>query len=79
MAATFTAPVKINGQEVPALMNLKAKVSIMLSDLVKKLRLPIFYTFVVTIAGITRASKRFIGLYENVFININKVVYKTII
>ena len=61
------------------MVDLGAEVSVILLDLVKKLGLSIFYIFVVIIAGIIRVSKRFIGLYENVFININKVIYKIII
>ena len=61
------------------MVDLGAEVSIILSDLVKKLGLLISYTFIVTIAGIIGASKRFIRLYEDVPININKIIYKTII
>jgi len=61
------------------LVDLGAEVSIMLSDLAKKLGLLISYTFIVTIASIIRVSKRFIRLYEDIFININRVIYKTII
>ena len=77
MTAISTASVKINRQKVSALVDLGAEVFVMLLDLVKKLGLSISYTFVVTIAGITGVSKRFIGLYENIPININKVIYKT--
>ena len=61
------------------MVNLKAKVSIILLNLIKKLRLSIFYISVVTIVGIIEVNKRFIKLYENIFININKIIYKTAI
>ena len=61
------------------MVNSEAEVSIMSSDLAKKLRLSISYTFVVTIVGAIRASKRFIRLYENISININKIIHKTIV
>ena len=44
--------------------------------MVKKLGLLIFYIFIVIIAGIIGVSKRFIRLYENILININRVIYK---
>ena len=61
------------------MINLGAEVSVMLLDLVKKLRLLIFYTFIVIIVGIIRISKRFIGLYKDVPININRVIYKAVV
>ena len=79
IAVTPIASVKINKQEISALVDLGAKVSIISSDLAKKLRLSISYTFVVTIVGAIRASKRFIRLYENISININKIIHKTIV
>jgi hypothetical protein len=76
MAATPTAPVRINGQEVTALVDSGAEVSVMSSDLAKKLGLAISRTFIVTMSGATGAGKRFIGLCEDVPIDINKVVHK---
>ena len=60
-------------------MDLGAEVSIILLDLVKKLGLLISYTFIVTIAGVIGVSKRFIRLYEDVPININRVIYKAVV
>ena len=79
MAIIFTAPVKINKQEVLALMDLRIEVSIISLNLIKKLRLLIFYIFVIIMTGIIKVNKRFIELYENIFININKIIYKIII
>ena len=79
MVVILTAPIKINGQEVLALIDLGAEVFIILLDLVKKLELLIFYIFIVIIIGIIEVNKRFIKLYKNVFININKIIYKIII
>jgi hypothetical protein len=79
MAACPTAPVKINGQDVPALVDSGAEVSVMSSDLAKKLGLPISHTFIVTMSGATGANKRFIGLCEDVPIDINRVVHKAAI
>ena len=59
------------------MVNLRAEVSVISLDLAKKLGLPISHTFVVTMAGATGASKRFIGLCEDVPIDINRVVHKT--
>ena len=61
------------------MIDLGVEVFIMLLDLVKKLRLLIFYIFVVTMAGVIGVSKRFIRLYKDVFININKIIYKTVV
>ena len=51
----------------------------MLSNLAKKLKLLISYTFIIIIVSIIEVSKRFIRLYKDIFININKVIYKIII
>jgi hypothetical protein len=77
MAATPTAPVKINGQDVPALVDSGAEVSVISSDLQQKLQLPVSHTVIVTMSGATGANRRFIGLCEEVPIEINKVVHKT--
>ena len=61
------------------MVNLRAEVSVISLDLAKKLGLLIFYIFVVIIVGIIGASKRFIRLYKNIFININKIIHKIII
>ena len=72
----LTAPVKINKQEVLALIDLRAEISIILLDLIKKLKLLISYTFIIIIVNIIRASKQFIGLYKDISININRIIYK---
>ena len=57
MAATFTALIKINGQEVSVLVNSEAEISIILSDLAKKLGLLISYTFIIIIVSIIEVNK----------------------
>ena len=49
--------IKINGQEISTLINLKTKIFVMLSNLVKKLKLPISYTFIIIIISVIRISK----------------------
>jgi len=61
------------------LIDLRVEVSIILSDLVKKLGLLIFYTFIVTMVGIIEVSKRFIRLYKDILININRVIHKAVV
>ena len=61
------------------MIDLRVEVSIILSDLVKKLGLLIFYTFIVTMVGIIEVSKRFIRLYKDILININRVIHKAIV
>ena len=60
-------------------MNSEAEVFIISLDLAKKLELLIFYTFVIIIISIIKINKQFIKLYKNIFININRIIYKTII
>jgi hypothetical protein len=79
ITACSTASVKINEQNVSALMNSEAEISVMLFDLVKKLRLLISHIFIVIISDAIEANKRFIRLYENISININRVIYKAAI
>jgi len=43
------------------------------------LGLLISYIFIVIIAGIIRVSKRFIGLCEDILININRIIYKAVV
>jgi hypothetical protein len=76
IAASPTARVQIDGEEVTALIDTGAEVSVMSSDLAEKLRLPISRTFSVTMAGATGMTKRFLGLCEDVPIDIGKIVYK---
>ena len=60
-------------------MDLGIKIFVMLLDLAKKLRLLIFYIFIIIIMNVIKVSKRFIKLYKDIFININKIIYKIII
>ena len=79
IAASPTARVQIDGEDVTALIDTGAEVSVMSSDLAEKLRLPISRTFSVNMAGATGKTKRFLGLCEDVPIDIGKIVYKVLV
>jgi hypothetical protein len=76
IAASPKAKVQIAGEEVTALIDTGAEVCVMSSGLAEKLQLPISRTFSVTMAGATGKTKRFLGLCEDVPIDIGKIVYK---
>jgi hypothetical protein len=76
IAGSPTAKVQINGHEVTALLDTGAEVSVMSYELARKLQLPITHTFSVSMAGATGRARRFLGLCEDVPIDINKIVYK---
>jgi hypothetical protein len=69
----------INRKKVTVLINIKAEVFVISSNLIKKLWLSISHTFSVIITDATEMIKRFFNLYEDVSIDIRKIIYKVLI